>query len=323
MDDTFQRGPMLLLSGRANLPLAEEIGGLLGTSPAAATIRDFSDGEIFVRIDRNARGRDVFIVQPTVPPGDNLMELLLLIDAAKRASAARINAVLPYYGYGRQDRKDQPRVAIGAKLVANLIVAAGADRVLGIDFHQHQIQGFFDIPVDHLYAAPVLVKYFREKELENVVVVAPDVGSAKMARGFAKRLNAGLAIVDKRRPAHNVAEVVNIVGEVEGCACILADDMIDTGGTIASAVHALKERGAATVYACATHALLSGSAPQRLADSPLEELVVTNTIHIPEERRIPQLRILSVAGLISRAIEFIHRNESVSQLFGVAEIKSA
>ncbi|MEZ4414128.1 MAG: ribose-phosphate pyrophosphokinase [Gemmatimonadota bacterium] len=323
MDDTFQRGPLLLLSGRANLPLAEEIGALLGTSPLGATIRNFSDGEIFVRIDRNARGRDVFIVQPTVPPAENLMELLLLIDAAKRASAARITAVLPYYGYGRQDRKDQPRVAIGAKLVANLITAAGADRVLGIDFHQHQIQGFFDLPVDHLYAAPVLVSYFLEKKLDNVVVVAPDVGSAKMARGFAKRLDAGLAIVDKRRPAPNVSEVLNIVGDVDGCSCILADDMIDTGGTIASAVHALKERGAARVFACATHALLSGSARDKLSAAPLEELVVTNTIHLPEERRFSSLKVLSVATLLAQAIEYIHKNESVSQLFGSTDMKPA
>lgn len=323
MDDTFQRGPLLLLSGRANLPLAEEIGALLGCSANGATIRNFSDGEIFVRIDRNARGRDVFIIQPTVPPADHLMELLLLCDAAKRASAARITAVLPYYGYGRQDRKDQPRVAIGAKMVANLITAAGADRVLGIDFHQHQIQGFFDLPVDHLYAAPVLVKYFLDKGLENRVVVAPDVGSAKMARGFAKRLDAGLAIVDKRRPAPNVSEVLNIVGDVEGCTCILADDMIDTGGTIASAVHALKERGASRVFACATHALLSGSAREKLSQAPLEELVVTNTIHIPEERRFPQLKILSVARLFSHAIEYIHKNESVSQLFGAPDMKTA
>ncbi len=238
MDDTYQRGPLLLLSGRANRPLAEEIGDLIGKSPDSATIRDFADGEIFARIDRNARGRDVFIVQPTASPGDRILELLLLIDAAKRASAARVTAVIPYYGYGRQDRKDQPRVAIGAKLMANLIVAAGADRVVGIDFHQHQIQGFFDIPVDHLYAAPVLVRYFRDKGLEDLVVVAPDVGSAKMARGYARRLKAGFAIIDKRRPAPNVAEVVNVVGDVDGKTCLLVDDMVDTGGTLVNAVQA-------------------------------------------------------------------------------------
>lgn len=322
MDDTFRRGPLLLLSGRANEPLAREIGQALGCAPSACTVRNFSDGEIFVRIDENARGRDVFILQPTPPPGDSLMELLLLIDAAKRASAARITAVIPYYGYGRQDRKDQPRVAIGAKLVANLITAAGADRVLGLDFHQHQIQAFFDIPVDHLYAAPVLISYFRDKKLENLVVVAPDVGSAKMARGFAKRLGADLAIVDKRRPTANVAEVLNVVGEVAGRPCLLADDMVDTGGTLASAVHALKHRGATAVYACATHAVLSGSAAQKLDAAPLEELVVTNTIDIPAERRFPALKVLSVAGLLAAAIRYIHQNESVSQLFA-ADSKSS
>jgi ribose-phosphate pyrophosphokinase len=315
MDDTYRRGPLLLLSGRANRPLSVEIGERIGKSPDAATIKDFADGEIFVRIDRNARGRDVFIVQPTVAPAEHIMELLLLIDAAHRASAARVTAVIPYFGYGRQDRKDQPRVAIGAKLVANIIVAAGADRVISIDFHQHQIQGFFDIPVDHLYAAPVITRYFRDKALQDLVEVAPDVGSAKMARGYAKRLGATFAIIDKRRPAHNVAEVLNVVGEVEDRNCLLTDDMVDTGGTLANAVHALKERGARGVYAAATHALLSGNAVEKLSSAPLEEFVVTNTIHIPEERRFRGLEILSVAELLANAIEYIHSNESVSQLF--------
>jgi ribose-phosphate pyrophosphokinase len=317
MDDTYRRGPLLLLSGRANRPLAVEIGELIGKSPDGVTLRNFADGEIFVRIDRNARGRDVFIIQSTPAPADNMMELLLLIDAAKRASAARVTAVVPYFGYGRQDRKDQPRVAIGAKLVANLIVAAGADRVVSIDFHQHQIQGFFDIPVDHLYAAPVLTKYFRDLNLEDLVVVAPDVGSAKMARGFAKRLGATFAIIDKRRPQANVAEVLNVVGEVDGKTCLLADDMVDTGGTLANAVCALRDRGARAVYACASHALLSGEAAAKLAEAPLEEMVVTNTIHVPEERRFPGLRILSVADLLAKAIDHIHSNESVSQLFEI------
>ncbi|MCG6954536.1 MAG: ribose-phosphate pyrophosphokinase [Gemmatimonadetes bacterium] len=317
MDDTYRRGPLLLLSGRANRPLAVEIGELIGKSPDGVTLRNFADGEIFVRIDRNARGRDVFIIQSTPAPADNMMELLLLIDAAKRASAARVTAVVPYFGYGRQDRKDQPRVAIGAKLVANLMVAAGADRVVSIDFHQHQIQGFFDIPVDHLYAAPVLTKYFRDLNLEDLVVVAPDVGSAKMARGFAKRLSATFAIIDKRRPQANVAEVLNVVGDVNGRTCLLADDMVDTGGTLANAVRALKDRGARAVYACASHALLSGEAVEKLVEAPLEEMVVTNTIHVPEERRFPGLRVLSVADLLAKAIDHIHSNESVSQLFEI------
>ncbi len=319
MDDTYQRGPMLLLSGRANRPLAEEIGELVAKSPDSATIRDFADGEIFVRIDRNARGRDVFIIQPTSSPGDNILELLLLLDAAKRASAARVTAVIPYYGYGRQDRKDQPRVAIGAKLMANLITAAGADRVVGIDFHQHQIQGFFDIPVDHLYAAPVLVRYFRDKALEDLVVVAPDVGSAKMARGYARRLKASFAIIDKRRPVPNVAEVLNVVGEVQGRTCLLVDDMVDTGGTLANAVVALCDRGARAVYAAASHALLSGPAVERLTSVPLEELVVTNTVAIPKERRFERLHVLSVAGLLANAIQYIHSNESVSALFEISD----
>jgi ribose-phosphate pyrophosphokinase len=315
MDDTYGVGPLQLLAGRANHPLAMEIGEILGEDPTGVEIRDFADGEIFVRIEKNARGRDVYIIQPTVAPAGSIMELLLLLDAAKRASAARVTAVVPYYGYGRQDRKDQPRVSIGAKLVANLIVAAGADRLVGMDFHQHQIQGFFDIPVDHLYAAPVLTKYFRDQGLDDLVVVAPDVGSAKMARGFAKRLDASFAIIDKRRPTANVAEVLNVVGDVDGMNCLLVDDMVDTGGTLANAVVALKERGAKTVTAAATHALLSGGAAEKLAAAPLEEFVVTNTIDIPEDRRFDGLTVLSVADLLAQAIQCIHSNESVSQLF--------
>ncbi len=315
MEEIQGRGPLLLLSGRANRSLAEEIGARLGKSVGGASIHDFADGEIFVRINRNARGRDVVIIQPTIPPSDNIMELLLLIDAAKRASAARVTAVVPYFGYSRQDRKDQPRVAIGAKLTANLIVTAGADRVLGVDFHQHQIQGFFDIPVDHLYAMPVLTRYFVDKGLKDLVVVAPDVGSAKMARGFARRLSGSFAIIDKRRPAPNQSEVLNVVGDVEGRDCLITDDMIDTAGTITSAVYALKERGAASVYACATHALLSGEAPRRLDRAPLTQLVVTNTIPVPQERSFPALKVLSVAPLLARAIQYIHSNESVSALF--------
>jgi ribose-phosphate pyrophosphokinase len=315
MDDTYRRGPLLLLAGRANRPLAAEIGEIIGKSPDGATIHQFSDGEIFVRIDRNARGRDVFIVQTTTAPAENIMELLLLIDAARRASAARVTAVIPYFGYGRQDRKDQPRVSIGAKLVANLIVAAGADRVISIDFHQHQIQGFFDIPVDHLYAAPVITKYFRDMGLGDLVVVAPDVGSAKMARGFGKRLGASFAIIDKRRPKANQSEVLNVVGEVSGMNCLLVDDMVDTAGTLSNAVHALKERGAKAVYAAATHALFSGDAVKRLSDAPLEEMVVTNTIAIPAEKRFERLTVLSMADLLAKAIDYVHSNESVSQLF--------
>ena len=304
-----------LLAGGANRPLAEEIAKQLGIDLCKLTCTRFADGEIFVRIDENVRGNDVFILQPTNAPAENIMELLLLIDAARRASAARITVVMPYYGYSRQDRKDQPRVAIGAKLVANMIMSAGADRVLGVDFHQHQLQGFFDIPVDHLYAMPVLSGHFRRKNLKDPVIVAPDVGAAKMARGFAKRLDASLAIIDKRRPHANVSEVVNVVGEVEGRDCILADDMIDTAGTVVGAARALKNLGARSVYVCATHALLSGPAVKRLTEAPIEEVVVTDTIHTPVERRFDKLTILSVGELLSKAIRYTHAEQSVSSLF--------
>ena len=319
MDDTYRRGPLLLLSGRANRPLARAIGVRLGTSVEAAKIHNFADGEIFVRIDQNARGRDVFVVQPTIPNGDNIMELLLLLDAAKRASAARVSAVIPYFGYCRQDRKDQSRVAIGAKLVANLIAAAGADRVVSIDFHQHQIQGFFDIPVDHLYAAPVITGYFLNKPLEDPVVVAPDVGSAKMARGFARRLKGTFAIIDKRRPAANVSEIVNVVGDVKDRTCLITDDMIDTGGTIVQAACALRDMGARAVYVAGTHALLSGDAVAKLSAAPIEEVVITDTIAVPPGKQFPRMKVLSVAGLLASAIASIHSNKSVSQLFEYTE----
>jgi ribose-phosphate pyrophosphokinase len=304
-----------LLSGTANRGLAEEIARHLGIELCRVNLGRFADGEISVRIDENVRGNDVFILQPTNPPAENIMELLLLIDAARRASAARITCVMPYYGYARQDRKDQPRVPIGAKLMANMIQAAGVDRVLGVDFHQHQLQGFFDVPVDHLYAMPVFTAHYRKMQLHEPVVVAPDVGSAKMARGFAKRLNASLAIIDKRRPQPNVSEVVNVVGDVEGHDCILVDDMIDTAGTVSEASRALKKLGAEDIYICATHALLSGPARQRLNDAPVKEVAVTDTIAIPEERRPSQLCVLTVGDLLSKAIRFTHAEQSVSSLF--------
>jgi ribose-phosphate pyrophosphokinase len=304
-----------LLAGTANPALAEEISACLGVDLGKVTMSRFSDGEIFVRIDENIRGHDVFIVQPTNPPAENIMELLLILDAVRRASAARTTCVMPYYGYSRQDRKDQPRVAIGAKLMANLIVTAGADRVLGIDFHQHALQGFFDIPVDHLYAAPVFVSHYRKKQLKDLVVVAPDVGSAKMARGFAKRLNGTFAIIDKRRPHPNVAEVLNVVGEVEGRDCLIPDDMIDTAGTVTEAARALKGLGAKDIYVCATHALLSGPAAERLRNAPIKEVTVTDTVAIPEAHRFPQLIVLSVGELLAKAIRYTHSDESVSSLF--------
>jgi ribose-phosphate pyrophosphokinase len=306
---------MMLLSGTANRPLAERISGELDVPLCCVTIDRFADGEIFVRIDENVRGRDVFIIQPTSAPAENVMELLLLIDAAQRASAARVTAVVPYFGYARQDRKDQPRVAIGAKLLANLIVEAGADRVVSIDLHQHQLQAFFDIPVDHLYAMPVFVAHYERQGLDSLVVVASDVGAAKMARGYARRLGGEIAMIDKRRPAPNVAEVATVVGDVDGKNCLIPDDMIDTGGTMVGAVQALKEKGANDIFICATHALLSGPAIERLSGLPVNEIAVTDTILVPEEKRWPGLRTLSVAKLLARAMYFIHDNESVSSLF--------
>ena len=315
-DISLSGSKMLLMAGTANRPLAEEIAAQLNEPLCRVTIRRFADGEIFVKIDENVRGQDVFIIQPTNAPAENLVELLILIDAAKRASAARVTAVIPYFGYARQDRKDQPRVAISAKLMANVITTAGAERVLGLDFHQHQLQGFFDIPVDHLYAAPVLVQHYRQKEMHQPVVVAPDVGAAKMARGFAKRLDASLAIIDKRRPSANIAEVVNVVGEVDDRDCLLVDDMIDTGGTMMEGIMALRRLGARNVYACASHALLSGPAVDRLASSEVTEVAVTNTIRIPEERQFERLKILSIAPLLAQAVRFTHSDQSVSSLFG-------
>jgi ribose-phosphate pyrophosphokinase len=308
---------MMVLSGTANPELAGRIANELGQPLCAVTVERFADGEIFVRIDENVRGRDVFVIQPTNPPAENILELLLLIDTAKRASAARVTAVVPYFGYSRQDRKDQPRVSIAAKLMANLIVAAGADRLITIDFHQHQLQGFFDIPVDHLYAAPALIEHYRSLEMDELVVVATDVGAAKMARGYAKRLGAGFAIVDKRRPGPNLAEVVSVVGDVEGKSCLLPDDMVDTAGTMTNAVKALRERGVKDIYLVATHALLSGPAVERLNEAEVVEIAVTDTVAIPEEKRVAltSLRTVSVAGLLARAIEGTHYNRSVSELF--------
>jgi ribose-phosphate pyrophosphokinase len=309
--------PMMLLAGTANPQLAERISQRLAKPLCDLTIKRFEDGEIFVRINENVRGRDVFIVQSTNPPASNILELLILIDAAKRASAARVTAVIPYYGYARQDRKDQPRVSIAAKLMANLITAAGADRVLSIDFHQHQLQGFFDIPVDHLYAAPIFMEHYRTLSGTDLVVVATDVGGAKMARGFAKRLGADLAIIDKRRTGPNQSEVLNVVGEVEGMRCLIPDDVIDTAGTMVNAISALRDQGASEIYVASTHALLSGPAVERLREAEVTEIAVTDTIALSEEKQaaLPTLKMLSVADLLAQAIENTHYNRSVSSLF--------
>ncbi len=305
-----------LFSGNANRPLAEEIAQHLRLKLGDADVSRFSDGEIYVQINENVRGEDAFIIQPTCPPvNDALMELLVMIDAFKRASARRITAVLPYYGYGRQDRKAQPRVPISAKLVADLITAAGAHRVLAVDLHAGQIQGFFDIPVDHLFAAPVIIDYLAKKDLHDPVLVSPDAGGVERARAIAKRLKAGLAIIDKRREGNNVAVFMHLIGDVSGKDVVVIDDMIDTAGTLVQAVEALKREGARRVLAAGVHPVLSGPAITRIKNSELEELVVTNSIPLGPEKLIPKIHVLSVAPLLAEAIRRIHDEESVSTLF--------
>ncbi len=305
-----------VISGSANRPLAEEICQWLGCNLAVIDLTTFSDGEIRVHIKENVRGCDVFVVQPTCPPVDrNLMELLLMIDALKRASAERITAVLPYYGYARQDRKDRPRVPISAKLVASLLERAGASRILALDLHAAQIQGFFDIPVDHLFATPVILEYFRDKT-ENLTVVSPDAGGVERARAVAKRLEAPLAIIDKRRRDTNVAEVLHIIGDVEGRDCLMIDDLIDTAGTLVRGADALIQNGARSVSAFATHPVLSGPAIKSIEESGLREVVVTNSIPLREEaKQCSRLRVLSVAKLLAQAIQAIHEETSVSIYF--------
>jgi ribose-phosphate pyrophosphokinase len=306
-----------LFSGTANRPLAEEIARHIGVTVGEAKAQRFADGEIYFQSLENVRGVDVFVVQPTCYPVDqHLMELLVMIDALKRASAARITVVVPYYGYARQDRKDKQRVPISAKLVADLLTTAGANRALFVDLHAAQIQGFFNIPVDHLFASPVLVSHFRELKLPNLIVVSPDAGGVERARFFAQKIGAPLAIVDKRRTDMNVAEVMNVIGEVAGKTCLIIDDIIDTAGTLVKTVDALYGAGAATVYACASHAVLSGPAIDRIANSRLEQVVVTNTIPLREAaQKLPKIKVLSIAGLIGTAIENIHLETSVSSLF--------
>nr|WP_175529111.1 ribose-phosphate pyrophosphokinase [Granulicella pectinivorans] len=306
-----------IFSGSANKPLAEEICKFVGVPLGETKLQRFSDGEVHFQLLENVRGADVFLVQPTCFPVDqHLVELLIMMDALKRASAGRITVVIPYYGYARQDRKDRPRVAITSKLVADLLTSAGANRALLVDLHAAQIQGFFNIPVDHLFASPVLVGHFRDMKLPNLTVVSPDAGGVERARFFAKKLEAPLAIVDKRRTDMNVSEVMNVIGEVRGRTCLILDDMIDTAGTLVKTVDALLEQGATEVYACASHPVLSGPAIDRIAASRLKQLVVTNTIPLREEaQRLEKIKVLSIAGLLGRAIESIHMETSVSTLF--------
>ena len=313
-------GNIKIFSGNAHRALAEEISGHLTCDLGKASTERFSDGEFNFQIGENVRGTDVFIVQPTCPPTDqNLMELLIMMDTFVRASAERVTAVIPYFGYARSDKKDRPRVPIAAKLVANLIVKAGAQRVLTIDLHASQIQGFFDVPVDHLYAAPIIVDYFREHPIENLIVVAPDTGGAERARAYAKRLNAGLALCDKRRERANEADVMNIVGDVRGKNCLIVDDMCDTGGTICKVAEALHKAGANDIFAVFTHAVLSGKAVENITSSYLKKVIVTNTIplaqHCVSLADGGKIEVLSVGKLLASAIKSIHDETSVSSLF--------
>lgn len=322
---TFPTAPVIssdnnrlcLLAGNSNSVLANEVARYLGIELSPMIRKSFADGEIYVQILESIRGCDVYIMQPTCRPvNDHLMELMIMIDACKRASARQITAVIPYYGYARADRKTAGRESITAKLAANLLTQAGANRIIAMDLHSAQIQGYFDIPVDHVYGSPILVDYLKSKKLEDIVVVSPDVGGVARARAFASRLgDAPLAIIDKRRQAHNVAEVMNVVGDVRGKTAVLVDDMIDTAGTIFAGARVLREHGARQVYACATHAVFSPPAIERLSSGCLEEVIVTNTIPIPEDQRFPQLRILSVATLIGETISRVHEECSVSSMF--------
>ena len=306
-----------ILAGNSNLPLAEAIAKELNLTVTNAEVGKFSDGEISITLPNTVRGRDVFIIQSTsAPVNDNLMELLIMIDACKRASAGRITAVMPYFGYARQDRKARPRDPITAKLVADILTTAGANRVLTMDLHAAQIQGFFEIPVDHLYGAPLLAKYYKNKMDENWVVVSPDVGSVSRARNFASRVDASLAIVDKRRPKANAIEIMNLIGDVKGKSCLLVDDMIDTAGTITQGAEALVKNGAKEVYACCTHGVFSGPALERIEKSPIKELAVLDTINMADEvKNNPKIKILSTAKLIARAITTVYSDSSLSAIY--------
>jgi ribose-phosphate pyrophosphokinase len=304
-----------IITGNSNKPLAQKISKHLGVPLAECEVSRFSDGEIFVKISENIRGMDVFIIQSTNSPAENIMELLILLDAARRASAKRITAVIPYFGYARQDRKDQPRVAISAKLMANLIDRAGADRVLTLDLHSPQIQGFFDIPLDHLFSSSVFNDYFLNLKLSNLVTVAPDVGGVKMCRAFAKVLGTPLAIVDKRRPSPNHSEIMNVIGEVEGKNVVIRDDMVDTGGTLAQAAEALAQNGVKDIYACCTHPVLSGNAVEKIENSLIKKIIVTDTISTENKKLTKKFEIVSMAQLLAEAVKRIHLEESVSVLF--------
>lgn len=312
----MQKQGFMLFSGTSNLPLAEKIAEKIGIPLGKIELKRFSDGEIWVKFGENIRGEDVFIIQGTNPPAENLMELLIMVDAAKRASAKRITAVIPYFGYSRQDRKDQPRVSISAKLIANLITVAGTDRVITLDLHASQIQGFFDIPFDHLYGSSIFTGLFHSIE-DNLSVVSPDVGGIKMARSYAKMLHAGLVVIDKRRPKQNLAEVVNIIGNVDGKDVLLVDDLVDTAGTFVGAVEALKKQGAKRIFGAVTHPLLSGPAIERIANSSIEKLYVSDSINLEGRINTNKIEIVSASALFAEAIIRTHKNESISSLFEI------
>ncbi len=305
-----------VFGGSANPELVREICEYLGIQQGLMKVQRFSDGETLVRIEENVRGADVFLVQPTCSPvNDNLMELLIMVDAFKRASAERITAVIPYYGYARQDRKDRPRVPITAKLVADLLGRAGTHRVMTMDLHAPQIQGFFDVPHDHLYASRTAVDYLRQQYFDDLMIIAPDAGGVERARAYAKRLSADLGIIDKRRPAENVAEVMHVIGDVDGRTCVVVDDIVDTAGTLTNTANVLRDKGARRVLAFCTHAVLSGPAISRINESALERLIVTNTIPHPKERSSPKVKVLSVASIFGEAIKRTHEESSITSLF--------
>ncbi len=309
------RDHIQIITGTSNAALAEKIARYMNCQLTDCTVKRFSDGEVFVQINENIRGADLFIIQPTNPPAENLMELLMLIEASRRASAMRITAVIPYYGYARADRKDRPRVSITAKLVANLLTTAGADRIITMDLHASQIQGFFDLPHDHLYSSIIFNQYIAKLKLDNLVVVSPDVGSIKLARATANRLHAGLAIVDKRRPEANVAKVMNIIGDVEGCNVLIRDDMVDTGGSLCAAAQFVKDNGAKDIYAACTHGVLSGQAIEKIEASEIKKMIISDSIDQSNKKLTDKFEILTCSDLIGKAITRIFDEESVSSLF--------
>jgi ribose-phosphate pyrophosphokinase len=317
MSGPSHHSELKIFSGRSNPSLAHKIANFAGQDLGHVKTKNFSDGELWVKFEENIRGTDTFIIQPTNAPAENLMELLIMLDAAHRASANRITAVIPYFGYARQDRKDQPRVSISAKLVANLITNTHCDRVLTMDLHAPQIQGFFDIPLDHLYAASIFIKHFIELKIPNLVVVSPDIGGINLARSYSKRLGCELAMLDKRREQHNVCKVTRLIGDVKDKNVLVVDDLVDTAGTLINGINVLKEQGAKNIYVASSHAILSGNAVEKIDNSPITKIFFTDSVYIPQEKQIEKFEILSVAELLTDAINRIHEERSISDLFPI------